>query len=41
MKSPTEPISDKTTEAIYTSIRSFVVNAQNQLNTSINSAMVI
>lgn len=40
MKSPTEPISDKTTEAIYTSIRSFVINAQNKIYSAINSAMV-
>ena len=40
MKSPTQPINDKTTEAIYTSIRSFVINAQNKIYSAINSAMV-
>ena len=40
MKTPAESISDRTTEEIYTSIRSFVINAQNKIYSAVNSAMV-
>ncbi|MBR4464992.1 DUF1016 family protein [bacterium] len=41
MKSPVGPISDRKTEKIYSSIRSFVIHAQNKIYAAINSAMVI
>lgn len=41
MKSPIDPINDSLTEEIYTSIRSFVITAQNRIYTAVNSAMII
>lgn len=40
MKSPIDPINDSLTEEIYTSIRSFVITAQNRIYAAVNSAMV-